>query len=32
MQEELAKMDESKVWEVVPRSHDMRVVGTLGVY
>ncbi len=25
MQEELAKMDESKVWEVVPRSHDMRV-------
>ena len=32
MQEELAKMDKYKVWEVVPRSPDMRVVGARWVY
>ncbi len=32
MQEELAKMDKYKVWEVVPRSPDMRVVGARWVF
>ncbi len=32
MQEELAKMDKYKVWEVDPRSPDMRVVGARWVF